>query len=112
MSVATSTSPPGRSMSTGAGVADVAEQSVADDEERTGGFLAPAPICPPGPVVGCTNCNLHAVGNGLAGGGARIGARARRAAGYPAAGRDAGRFGPERGATGGRPDGREREGDD
>jgi hypothetical protein len=28
------------------GVADVAEQSVADDEERTGGFHAPAPVCP------------------------------------------------------------------
>ncbi len=56
---------------------------------------APAPVCPAGPVVGRTNCHLHAAGNGLAGGGARHGAHAARSAGLPAAGRDAGRHGPE-----------------
>ena len=58
------------------------------------------------------NCRLHAAGNGLAGCGARHGARPRCAAGFPAAGRDAGRFGPEPNATGGRPDGGERESGD
>src|SRR5580693_7628316 len=35
----------------GSGVADVAEQSVADDEERTGGCNAPASVCRAGPAV-------------------------------------------------------------
>ena len=76
----------------GSGAAGVAEQSVADDEGRTGGCHAPAPVCPARPVVGRTNRHLHAAGNGLAGGGARHGARAARSAGLPAAGRDAGRL--------------------
>ena len=90
----------------------VAEQSAADDEERTGGCHASRPVCPAGPVVGRANCHLHAAGNGFAGGGARHGARAPRSAGLSAAGRDAGRDGSEPGGTGRRRGDAETESDD
>src|SRR6185295_14666303 len=45
--------------------AGVAEQSVAGDEERTGGFNVAAPVDPAGPVASGTDCHLHATGNRL-----------------------------------------------
>jgi predicted permease len=63
-------------------------------------------------LFGCTNCDLYAAGNGLAGVGARHGARSSRAFGLPTAGRDAGRDGPEPGAADRRRGAREKESDD
>jgi predicted permease len=73
----------------------MAEQSLAGDEERAGGFNAAAPVCLAGPVAGRTNCNLHAADNGLARRRARHVAHAARSTGLPTARRDAGRDGPE-----------------
>jgi predicted permease len=90
----------------------MAEQSVAGDEERPGGFNAAAPVCLAGPVAGHTNCNLYASGNGVACRRARHGALATRSAGFPSAGCDAGRDGPEAGGTGRRRANREKESND
>ena len=79
------------------GAAGMAEQSVAGDEERTGGFNAATPAVLAGSLVRRTNCHLHAPGHRLVRRGARHGAHAARSAGLPAAGRDGGRDGPERG---------------
>ena len=78
------------------GAARVAEQSVAGNEERTGGFNAPAPFSPAGSVVRRTNCNLHTAGNGLPRRGARHGAHAAHSTRLPATARNAGRDGPKR----------------
>ncbi len=94
------------------GAAGVAAQSVARDEERTGGCSPPAPFCPARPAAGRTNRHLHAASHGLPGRGARHGAHAARSAGLPATGRDAGRDGPEPGGTGRRRAAREKESDD
>jgi ABC-type antimicrobial peptide transport system permease subunit len=77
-----------------------------------GGANAPAPVCNSGPLVRRTDCHLHAAGHSLARRCARHGAHATRSAGLRAAGRDAGRDGPEPGGTGRRRAAREEESDD
>ena len=54
----------------------MAEQSVADDEDRTGEFDTPASVCRAGSAAGSADRDLHAAGNCVAGSGARYGARA------------------------------------
>jgi predicted permease len=63
------------------GAAGLAEQSVAGDEGRSGRAHAPAPVRPAGPLVGRTDCRLHAAGHGFARRGTRHGAHAARSAG-------------------------------
>src|SRR6266404_4997110 len=72
------------------GAPGMAEQSVAGDEERAGGFNAAAAVCLTGPVAGRTNCNLHAARNGVPYRRARHGANAARSPGLPTARRDVG----------------------
>src|SRR4029453_15385189 len=94
------------------GAPGMAEQSVAGDEERAGGFNAAAPVCLAGPVAGRTNCNLHAAGNGLACRRARHGVLASRSTGLPTTRRNVGRDGPEPGGSGRRRATREKESND
>ena len=94
------------------GASGMAEQSLAGDEERAGGFHAAAPVCLARSFAGRTNYNLHAADNGLACRGARHGALAARSTGFPTAGRDVGRDGPEAGGTGRRRSTREKESND
>ena len=72
------------------GAASVAEQSVAGDEERTGGFNAAAPVYVAGPVARRTNCDLHVARDGLAGRRPRHGSHVARSAGFSTAGSNAG----------------------
>src|SRR5438132_14197248 len=65
------------------GEKSLAEQSVASDEERTGGFDAAASVCVARLVGGRTNCNLHAAGHGLACCLARNGPLASHFNGFP-----------------------------